>query len=276
MIYKWIKKKGRLLYVPKRLVNEDGWIYIFNRRIHHGSNTSWATWDGTTKSGWKGSDNTFIGFLNDTNANSNEIGQHSFLSEVDRTLTQVDNVAGAIGDPLYRPMEGEPGSECFTVTPTWLNTFFQNKSSYTFLIECYVVNTVTNQVVCDFHPDSTSARLGIQKSANKVLFWIGSTTGSEYNGTTANNMPLSQIIWFAIFRRTWSSSVYGGFSTSRPIRQSDFGTGDIVSIGASSLNAAFPADKDYAIFGQYPDTRQNHSAGRIYKVIASSDCLIGS
>ena len=99
-----------------------------------GSGNTWATWNETDESAIV-TDNIFVALMENTSAGGNEVGQGGGLSEINRTLTQAGNIAGATGSPLTRQFDT---NKWMTFTDTLAQ--FVCSSTYTIIMKWNTAN----------------------------------------------------------------------------------------------------------------------------------------
>ena len=95
---------------------------------------AWSAWDELSEATFA-TDNIFVALMENTSAGGNEVGQGGGLSEVNRTLTQAGNIAGATGSPLMRQFDT---SKWMTLTDTLAN--FICSATYTIIMKWNTVN----------------------------------------------------------------------------------------------------------------------------------------
>jgi len=91
-----------------------------------GAGGSWAEWDEQSEStldvdqDGDGNEDTYICFFENTSAGGNETGRGGGLAGADLVLTQAGNIAGAIGSPPNRQLDGSDDYFSFTSRGCWV------------------------------------------------------------------------------------------------------------------------------------------------------------
>jgi len=175
----------------------------------------WATWDETTEAGWGDSANTFIALFENVNTGGNETGQGAGLSEANRTLTQVGNVAGAIGSPPSRVMDSTDDS--FTLTSAWADALFTN-GAWTIIFKLEDVEDVANMYLFSIYGNNGAAQheqISLSHSVAKKLTLLIYQNGSVETATTANIIPTSGPLYVFAYA-DGTNPVRAGFSVTKP------------------------------------------------------------
>lgn len=233
--------------------------YLLHRRRSSGGvvNTSWATWDEVTQDGWGDSANTFICLFDAPNLADHEIGLGGGLSEVNRTVYQVNNVPGAVGSPPYRQLTAAPQQ--------WFE--FSRAASYVALGNVYTSLakikdlTVSNDVV--IAQESGGTAQCVYLTGGKVRSLI---TG-VHDKTTTNSYPTTGDVYF--FQCCNGTNTVAGFSTTKPTTLTGLTAGDYVQTAGSHVQM------DLINYHHlFYDNGGAWATVKLYYLILSKSCLI--
>lgn len=284
--YKWIKKKGSMLYVPEWMTNQDGYIYLPHRRKAFRRDASWANWDEQSEDTLSvdqdndGVEDTYICFFENPTAGGNETGR-GVVTGSDLVLTQEGNVAGATGSPPYRTMDGS--DDGFYPTDAWLNALFAGQTEWTLIIKCYMDSADIAYLV-DF--EDTDARININNdtssSPGNLRFGLTDTDNAFETKLASNDISTQddQVCYLCVWtsaidgvsRGGWCAAGAGSGANGQPTKWSDFATGDRVEFtGLFDNFATYSSPVHNRIFGL---SGSDYTQGRLYYVIGAKTCLI--
>lgn len=242
----------------------------------------WTTWDEASEDTLSvdqdgdGAEDTNITFGENTSAGGDETGR-GVLTGADLVLSQSGNIAGAVGSPPYRPMDGT--DDTFRVTNNWFNAIFAGETEYTLIVKCYLDSSDIEWI---FNFEDTNARINLNESAGFLRFGLTDTdNGLEFqsltNGSAGHDNQVCYVaIWTSatdgVSRAGWCAAGSGSGTNGQPTKWSDFNAGDRVEFAALFDNIANIAAPSHAnFFGLATD---HETKGRLYYVIASRTCLI--
>lgn len=234
-------------------------------QIGGGTNTSWATWDETTETGWGDSSNTFI-MVPAGGASADEAGQGAGLAGANLILSQNGAIAATTGTPSYRQLDGS--NDYFTATVTMLTTFLKSRNVWTLV---WGLNTCTasaggRQDICYIH-DSAANRFYLSLtggSGNKLYAELGR---ASWTPQTTDAVPETGMAYICI----WSDGTYirMGFTVSKPSRWSDFASTKRQSTTSALTAMEADADTQNIISSIFAPIKT-----RLYFFVASKLCLI--
>jgi len=236
------------------------------------ANTPYANWNETDEAGWGDSDNNFIALFENVNASGNEIGLGTGLSEANRTLTQVGDVAGATGSPSSRVLDGI--NDHFTVTSAWCDGLFMF-NTWTIIIKAhtYTAGVGTDVYLMGDHTGTSNEVIGITKAADDKISIHVQENGSSESTVTVNALPNTGTYYLAI----WADGinpVRGGFSATKPLRWSQFGDNgaQLASLKGDSFAAGDFSDIGRRFFAYHDASSCMECTA--YHIIASKVCLV--
>ena len=239
-----------------------------------GPNTSWATWDETTEAGWGDSANTFICLMENVAAGGNEIGQGAGLSEANRTLTQVGNVAGATGTPPSRYKNAT--TQYFTLLSAVPN-LITGGGNWSVIVKSKLIAGKANSTPWSFFgaADHTYAMFD---AAGKVQFRCQKDYGNPMDVLSTDAMTIDSTVNYTAM---WYDGTYirGGFIDSgsptpntKPTKWSDFNANDRGSV-TTTINWTAGDFGISRFVGGYYSTSYLIEAN-MYYIIVLKTCLI--
>ena len=187
-----------------------------------GINTSLATWDQVTESGWGDSAHVNICILNALSAGSNETSV-GVTSGIKLIFTQNGNIAGALLDGVYYYRQIDNSDDWFAINQGWFNDIFYGSSSWTLMLKFRQRQSGESYLVV-FDNNSADPRLYFwNPSTNHARVMLTDSVGQEIIETTAAiTVDGSKVTYMA----AWSDGVYTrmGFKEGGgpPTKWSDF------------------------------------------------------
>lgn len=239
-----------------------------------GAQVTWSLWNEASErtlavdQDGDGAEDTFVVFFENTSAGGNETGW-GVLSGANLVFTQDGNVAGAVGSPPYRVLDG--ANDRFFYTTTFMTSMFNGQGAWTLLMKFADVSPNTKSLFQARR--STPPAYGWDVygggSGNLTVQCSPSGAGGDFtlDTSTAAAMPTSGALYVAV----WFDGTYwrAGFSATRPTKWSDFSANNRISATTGTQwNCAFDGGK-YLAFGD-----ASHPAAKAYYVVASKKCLI--
>jgi len=233
-----------------------------------GINTSLATWDQITESGW-GDANTYIALFTGSDS-ANEIGQ-GVLSGVDLVLLQIGAVAAAQSDGTYFYRLNDNTNDGFEFTDTWFNGLFGGKSAWTLILKQRYMGFGAWSY--QFVANDTDLYFYIQTDPTGVLYvTLDDAGGASSEQYTANTMSGDGST--DTFIAVWCDGVntYGGFTSGEiPTKKSDFAAGSLLTFPRAISFANMSTGSYRHVWGDGGITGGNV---RMYGIVASKTCLI--
>lgn len=224
-----------------------------------GGAASWDAWDEADEAGWGDSANTFIGFFENTSAGGNETGQGAGLAGADLVLTQINNVPGATGTPLYRQLT--LGSvHHFTYTSGLFDGTMGGTNTWTVIMKVADIIDGATQLILD----SGAPRNYLYKQADNTFKAYANGT---HNAATTDTVPSSGIVYLCM----WSDGTYirSGFKTgTKPSKWSDF---EANKRNSTTVDYAMPAWSSGLFYINNPSFPGTFKA---YYIVLSKSCLI--
>lgn len=247
---------------------------VFPATVMEPTSTSyWAGWDETLESGLSadqdgdGAEDTYIAFMENTSAGGDETGQGGGLAGADLVLTQVGNIAGAVGTPPSRDFDGSDDYFSFTSS---LADVLAGQATWSVIVKTADITTSTNKseqiayidgandtVAIDWSWSNDKPRFRAVKDGGNIL--LAQPAADDYTGTK----------YWAI----WCDGTYvrGGYCDSKPTKWSDFAANARVSATSACqfTNGDFGSTRKigHNAGGNYPDCD-------VYYVVISAACLI--
>lgn len=243
-----------------------------------GGGVSWANWDETSESGLStdqdgdGSEDTFICFFENTNAGGNETGI-GVLSGADLVLTQSGNVAGAVGSPPTRTLDG--GDDLFSVTQNFLDTLISNaQNTWTIIIK---INAPTSGDKHWFHFRDTvpDERLYCYTSGANVLVPSAEEDGSSEGQSTVDVQTTVGDVWMAMWA-DGSNTIRGGFISTKPSTWSDFNANKRASLATLKGEFAGESWDNVRNFFANQSGAGNIAGSAYYVIVSQKGNLIGA
>ncbi|MFH1953157.1 MAG: hypothetical protein ABIL06_16255, partial [Pseudomonadota bacterium] len=186
-----------------------------------GAAVSWADWQEDSEA-TLASDDTYVALF-EGGLGENETGQGGNLSEVNRTLTQGNNVPGVVSG--YRQLTAA-SSQSFAWVAAAATLMIKNVAEFTIILKCKDWTTVSTASDVIFKADTTNFWItsGSGATASKFRFYYAPTAGAS-DVTSANVVPDTGVVYFAVWRK--GGVVRAAFkATMRPTKESDFAAGD--------------------------------------------------
>jgi len=283
--YKWIKKKGSMLYVPEWMTKQDGYIYIPHRRKAFRASGSWADWDEQSEDSLSldqdrdNTEDTYIAFEENTVAGGNETGRGAGLSGSDLVLTQYGNIAGAEGSPPYRQFDGTDDYQGYTVglinatlakNGTVWSWFIKledfNHSSYLETPFCCYRSDALPKIMCSISEGAATLRMfADDKNGNRIFTF-----------TSTDNVPTTGVVHIGMWCD--GTKVRGGFTVGgiKPAKWSDFDTGKRgESTSVCDLGTGWSGlDTVQSRIGNHAGYTYKYVDAKFYYIVLSSVCLI--
>ena len=220
------------------------------------SGSAWSTWSETTEAGIADDDN-YVCFMENTSAGGNEVGQGGGLSEVNRTLTQIGNIAGATGSPPSRVIDGI--NDYFSFTQAMADALIGNANR-------------TWAIIFKLHTVTTSSKILLNISGPGEIVYIETTSARRINfrisqdGGVAENKATTDVCnnTGTVYVCLWANGteLRGGFIDSgspngatKPTKLSDFNANDRVlfTYTGDFAGEAFSSDRSFfSQTGTYP------------------------
>jgi hypothetical protein len=246
-------------------------IYLPHRRkAFRGGEAGWLNWDETSEDGCA-TDDIFCCMMSNTSAGGDETGQGGSMSGSNLVLTQSGNLAGATGTPPTRVFDGS--DDYLTATTALLDAMIANANK-TWTIILKVDNlTFTNSDRPWYFSDTTqNVTLLTPYVQNSKLIFQSKESSTFVSVEPSNTLSTSTEYYICMWAD--GTKLYGGFTTTRPTKLSDFSANDHL------LFAPNTGDLSGATFN-HATTRTFMSAGgagelagEVSYVILSKICLI--
>lgn len=234
-----------------------------------GGFTSYGKWDETTEAGWGDSVNTFIALF-EGGLGADEIGQGAGLSEANRTLTQVGNVAGATGTPPTRDLGND--SQHFRM-PDAMIEVMAGQPTWTFITKCKDVTAAAAAAgilrINDTGNDALYMRATDTNETMRVYLSDGGTVRINFVDT-ANAWNTTGSVWF--FAQCNGATTVVGFYNAKPTSLAAIPAGNKVSYAGAVQFDSFDTE-DYLF---YDNGNNKGIRGYAYYMLFSSKALIGA
>ena len=181
---------------------------------------AWSAWDELSEATFA-TDNIFVALMENTSAGGNEVGQGGNLSEVNRTLKQAGNIAGATGSPLMRQFDT---NKWMTLTNTLAQ--FICSSTYAVIIKW---NTIADDVGTMFRITEAfnDDILGIKFATTRVLKINTDSSGED----VITDQPLATGDVYIVAQADASHNLMFAWSTTKPTSFGSIAAGQKVDCG---------------------------------------------
>lgn len=241
-------------------------VFISGHRTS-GGGASWADWNETDEAGW-GDAGTFISLFENTSAGGNETGQGGGLSGADLVLTQVGNVAGAVGSPLSRDLDG--GDDYFHFTENLANVL-AGQATWSVILRVADISTSNNWSEALFKVRGASDLIAINWSWGTALPLFRATKdGGGIIATQPSASDYTGTKYWAI----WCDGTYvrGGYCSTKPTKWSDFAATARVSATSACqfTDGDFPTERKIGI----NEDATHYPNCDLYYIVISASCLI--
>jgi len=220
--------------------------------------TSWANWDETTESGWGDQTNNLI-WIMDGGASANEVGQGGGLSESDRTLTQVGDIAASSGSPPKRLVDRLAGNDYFKGTANAVK--MMDGTVFTYIAKCNGMSAIGG--VIEFYDGSQH----LLCNSSGRFYTSGYTTDSDVSWATGPGMPTGDIYFYLIddgTNTTW------GWNITKATKLSDIPAAQRITKGA--INGVQDGPSRTSLLGS--EASDVNLITYVYYIVISKLCLI--
>ena len=227
---------------------------------------AWSAWDELSEATFA-TDNIFVALMENTSAGGNEVGQGGNLSEVNRTLTQAGNIAGATGSPLTRQFDT---GKWMTFTDTLAQ--FLCSATYTIIMKWNTVN------------DAQGTFFRITEAYNDPILRITHTAGTISANTDASGSDSVADAFTAVGDLYIVFQADGGvhngmlaWSTTKPTDFSAIAAGQKKDIGTSGdISGEVAGGGGNQLLGSYLPSNniQYQITGKLQYLILSNTALL--
>ena len=225
---------------------------------------AWSAWDELSEATFA-TDNIFVALMENTSAGGNEVGQGGNLSEVNRTLTQAGNIAGATGSPLTRQFDT---GKWMTFTDTLAQ--FLCSATYTIIMKWNTVN------------DAQGTFFRITEAYNDQIIQFSHTSGAinfaidAGNAITASTFIATGDVYI-VFQADGTHNAMGAWSTTKPTSFGSIAAGQKADVGVTgNISGETAGGGGTQMLGSYLPTGQSEYdiTGKLQYIILSNTALL--